>query len=468
LGCEANRCGPWPRFLQIYRALPFQRLCPANDQRTKQADLSVCPGDHARTSEAGLSRSCRSPVNRATIHSEPVYHLPNNSSSLGRRLSRLKRRRDRLASNATEPMKSTVPKRVSQADLGHRITLRKLAEHLGLSRTTISMILNDVPDATRFPVETRQRVVASAKKLGYRPNYFARSLGKRRTYLIGVVAPDFGNGFEAAVLSGFERRLLDTGYTSLVATHLWSPELLQRHVETLCDRGVEGLLLINSTPSESPGVPAVTICTDRCPIWSTRIFIDNAVGISKAINHLVSLGHKEIAFIKGPEGSGDTQERWNAVLATCKTLGVRVDPGLSVQLERLEPGARHAEEGRIAAEDLLRRNRRFTALVAFNDISALGAMTALREAGHRVPEDVSVIGFDDIEFASIAYPALTTIRQPLQQMGATAAELLIRKLANDERVQNIRVRPELIVRSSTCPPALAPVKGKRQTSKNTR
>jgi DNA-binding LacI/PurR family transcriptional regulator len=113
-----------------------------------------------------------------------------------------------------------MPKRASKADLGHRITLRKLAEHLGLSRTTISMILNDVPEATRFPEETRQRVIESAKRLGYRPNYFARSLGKRRTYLIGVIAPDFGNGFEAAVLSGFERRLLNTGCTSLVSTHL--------------------------------------------------------------------------------------------------------------------------------------------------------------------------------------------------------------------------------------------------------
>ena len=189
----------------------------------------------------------------------------------------------------SEPMNSNAPKRTSQADSGHRITLRELAEHLALSRTTISMILNDVPEATRFPEETRQRVVQSAKKLGYRPNYFARSLGSRRTHLIGVVAPDFGDGFEAAVLSGFERRLLNTGYTSLVATHLWSPELLRRHLETLCDRGVEGLLLISSTPSESPGIPAVTICTDRCPIWSTRISIDNRFGIRKAINHLASL-----------------------------------------------------------------------------------------------------------------------------------------------------------------------------------
>ena len=325
------------------------------------------------------------------------------------------------------------------------------------------MILNDVPEAKRFTEETRQRVAESARRLGYRPNYFARSLGKKRTYLIGVIAPDFANGFEAAVFSGFQRHLLNTRYTAFVSTHLWSASLLSRHVETLCDRGAEGLLLINSTPSESPGIPAVTICTDRSPIWSTRVSIDNAYGIGKAINHLVSLGHREIAFIKGPEGSGDTEERWNAVLSTCRTLGLRVEPGLTVQLERSEPtGTGHAEEGRIAARKLLRGGKLFTALVVFNDMSALGAMTALREAGHNVPEDVSIIGFDDIEFAGIAYPPLTTIRQPLHEMGATAAELLIRRIANDESVQNICVSPELIVRSSTCPPSAACAKGVRR------
>ena len=403
-------------------------------------------------------------VNRATSLSEPVHELLKIQIQLTAFVNIKEADVIRWPRMEPEPVKSTASKSESKADPSHRITLRKLAEHLGLSRTTISMILNDVPEATRFPEETRRRVVESSKRLGYRPNYFARSLGKRRTYLIGVIAPDFGDGFEAAVLSGFQRRLLNTGYTSLVSTHLWSPSLLQRDVETLCDRGAEGLLLINSTPNESPGIPAVTICTDRSPIWSTRVSIDNAFGIGAAINHLVSLGHKDIALIKGPEGSGDTEERWKAVLATCKRLGVRVDPQLTVQLERLDPsGTRHAEEGRIAAEDLLRRGKRFTALIAFNDISALGAMTALREAGHRVPEDVSVIGFDDIEFASIAFPALTTIRQPLREMGATAAELLLRKLAKDESVKNIRVRPELIVRSSTCPPSTASPKGRRHT-----
>jgi LacI family transcriptional regulator len=375
-------------------------------------------------------------------------------------LSRLKSGRDTLASNAHKDMNPTASKRKLQADSGHRITLRELAGHLGLSRTTISMILNDVPEATRFPEETRKRVVESATRLGYRPNYFARTLGRKRTYLIGVIAPDFGNGFEAAVLSGFQRRLLNTEYTSFVSTHLWSPALLRRQVETLCDRGAEGLLLINSTPSESPGIPAVTICTDRSPIWSARVSIDNAFGIGEAINHLVRLGHREVAFIKGPEGSGDTEERWKAVIATSKNLGLRVDPRLTVQLERLEPpGTRHAEEGHIAAQNLLRRGEPFTALVAFNDISALGAMTALREGGRKVPEDVSIVGFDDIEFASIAYPPLTTVRQPLHDMGATAAELLLRKLANDVSVESLCVRPELIVRSSTCPPPSACLKG---------
>jgi DNA-binding LacI/PurR family transcriptional regulator len=368
-----------------------------------------------------------------------------------------------LARMPPKTNKSTAPKYSSEGASGHRITLKKLAEHLRLSRTTISLILNDVPEAARFPEDTRKRVVESAKRLGYRPNYFARSLNRKPTHLIGVIAPDFGNGFEAALLSGFQRRLLNTGYTSIVSTHLWSPELLERHVETLCDRGVEGLLLINSTPSESPGIPAVTICTDRCPLWSTRISIDNALGIGKALNHLASLGHREIAFIKGPVWSGDTEERWNAVRVACKTLGLRVDPRLTVQLELIETaGTRHAEEGRIAAQKLLDRDKRFTALVAFNDVSAMGAMSALREAGHKIPEDVSVIGFDDIEFASIAYPPLTTIRQPLHEMGATAVEILFRKLAKNEVIENMRFRPELIMRSSTCAPSLAGAKGERR------
>jgi LacI family transcriptional regulator len=367
--------------------------------------------------------------------------------------------------------KKVIPPKRTQAE-GHSkqpVTLKTLAAHLGLSRTTVSMILNDVPDATRFPEETRRRVVESAKEIGYRPNYFARSLSKKRSYLIGVIAPDLGDGYEAALLGGFERRLLDTGYTSLISNHFWFPGLLERHIETLCDRGVEALFLIDSTPVEYPGVPAVMICTSRSPIWCTRVSIDNALGIRQSLHHLAGIGHKEIAFIKGPQHGGDTIDRWNAVLATCQELGLRVDPRLTVQLERLDPtGMRHPEEGRIATQKLMERGVHFTALVAYNDISALGAMSALREAGRQVPQDVSVMGFDDIEFAGIAYPRLTTVRQPLREMGATAAEVLIRKIEKNETVENISVCPELIIRSSTCPPEAGLSKGvQKRSTKNT-
>jgi LacI family transcriptional regulator len=362
--------------------------------------------------------------------------------------------------------KVTPPKRTQPE--GHSkqpVTLKTLAAHLRLSRTTVSMILNDVPDATRFPEETRRRVVETAKEIGYRPNYFARSLGKKRSYLMGVIAPDLGDGYEAALLGGFERRLLDTGYTSLVSNHFWFPGLLERHIKTLCDRGVEALLLIDSTPVEYPGVPAVMICTSRSPIWCTRVAIDNAFGIRQTLHHLVDIGHKKFAFLKGPQHGGDTLDRWNAVLATCQELGIRVDPRLTVQLERLDPtGMRHPQEGRIATQRLLECGVPFTALVAYNDISALGAMSALREAGCRVPEDVSVVGVD-----GIAYPPLTTVRQPLREMGATAAEVLIRKIEKNETVENISVRPELIVRSSTCAPAAGFRKGaKKRSTKSAR
>jgi LacI family transcriptional regulator len=208
------------------------------------------------------------------------------------------------------------------------------------------------------------------------------------------------------------------------------------------------------------------ICTSRSPIWSTRVSIDNAFGIRQTLHHLIAIGHKKIAFIKGPQQGGDTIDRWNAVLATCQELGIRVDPRLTVQLERLDPtGTRHPEGGRIATQMLLQRGVPFTALVAYNDVSALGAMSALREAGCRIPEDVSVMGFDDIEFAGIAYPPLTTVRQPLREMGATAAEVLIRKIENNEVIENIKVRPELIVRSSTCSPETKLPKGAHKRSR---
>jgi LacI family transcriptional regulator len=348
------------------------------------------------------------------------------------------------------PAKSKAP---SKAIPGQKVSLKTLAEHLGLSRTTVSLILNDAPLAKGFSPETRRRVLQAAKNFSYRPNYFARSLTHMRTYLIGVIAPDFSSGYDSSILSGIEGRLLNTDYTYFVSSHLWSPTLLSRNVEMLVDRGAEGLLLINTALPSAPGIPTVNICAESAPAGASRIFIDNLYGVNEALKHLVSLRHTRIAFFKGHEGSADTEERWRAVQRTCRKLGVRVDPALMVQLERLEKmGTQGIEEGKIAAEKLLARGCPFTALLAFNDMSAFGAMNALREAGYNLPQDISVMGFDDIEFASIMYPPLTTVRQPLRMMGESAAEILLRKIENSSTsLEDLRIRPQLVVRASTCP-----------------
>lgn len=345
-----------------------------------------------------------------------------------------------------------------------------LAEQLDLSRTTVSIILNDAPLAKTFPAETRRRVLDTARALGYRPNYFARSLTSRRSYLVGVIAPDFGNGYDAALLSGVERRLLNTEYTYLVSSHLWAPSLLERNVQILRDRGAEGLLLINTCLTEPIDIPIVSISSNRSPGLTTRISIDNALGVKCAIEYLADLGHRKIAFFKGHEGSGDTEERWDAVVSNCRKLGLRVDPELTVELERLEAtGTRSVEEGRVAVEKLLRRGHAFTALLAFNDLSAFGAMSGLRKAGYRVPEDVSVMGFDDIEFSSIVEPPLTTVRQPLHEMGARAAQLLLRRIeGSGSVVKNLRIHPQLIVRESTCAPPAGPSKKVTKPEKRSR
>jgi DNA-binding LacI/PurR family transcriptional regulator len=174
-----------------------------------------------------------------------------------------------------------------------------------------------------------------------------------------------------------------------------------------------------------------------------------------ALEHLVKLGHRRIAFFKGHRGSADTVHRWKGVLRAAANLGIEVRPELTVQLqqEAPHPGPSVPEEGYESAKKLLETAERFTALFAFNDISAIGAVRAFRDAGLRVPEDVSVVGFDDIQAAAYLTPRLTTVRQPLRQMGEMAAKQLLMRISNEngKAPQLISLAPELVVRESTGP-----------------
>lgn len=335
-------------------------------------------------------------------------------------------------------------------------TLRSLSEHLKLSPATVSIVINDSPAAKAIPARTKDRILKAAQKLNYRANFFARSLSLKRGYTIGVLVPELSEGYAAAIMSGIEDELLKRGYFYFVASHRGRVALIEEYPRMLIDRAVEGIILVNTPLSHTLCVPAVSISGHRRVKGVVNVGVDNARGAFLAMEHIVNLGHREIAFFKGHPGSADTTYRWNGVCRAASQMGIRIRPELTLQLQSgaSHPGPSLPEEGYENAQRLLAGSRRFTALVAFNDISAIGAMRAFRDAGLRVPEDISVIGFDDIQGAAYLTPRLTTIRQPLHRMGEIAAEQLLKRIMNGGKsvARQISVEPELLMRESTCEP----------------
>ncbi len=336
-----------------------------------------------------------------------------------------------------------------------RVTLKFLSERLGLSRTTISLVLNNSPLASTIAPETRASVLKAAKKYNYKPNYFARYLNQRRSYLVGVLSPDMAEGYDSEVLAGIEEHLLKTEYQYFVTSHQWSRERIQKTAQLFLERGAEGVILINTPLDFKIDVPVIRIGRQPGSSKGTSISIDNEMGIHCALSHLVSLGHRKIAFVKGHKNSGDTENRWRAITNSAKALSLEIDPKRVVRLRCLGMQQTLAlEEGAICAGELLSQSSDFTAVLAFNDISAIGAMHKFRDAGLRVPEDISVVGFDDIVAARIAYPQLTTVRQPLREMGGRAACELINSISEGAaKKAEIIISPTLVVRNST---AIAP------------
>jgi LacI family transcriptional regulator len=333
------------------------------------------------------------------------------------------------------------------------ISLKTLAQHLGLSSATVSLVLNDSPVAQGLAAETRDRVLKAAKEFNYRPNYFARYLNNKRSYLVGIMIPEIGEGYDAAVLAGIERQLLDDKYFYFIASHQWRSDLVEEMPQMFMQRGAEGIIFVNTPLTSAPVLPSVNIGGRKQFESMSNIVIDNRLGTRLAMEHLVRLGHREIAFFKGHAGSADTEERWEGIVESAKSLGVKIDPELVVQLDKsqLPPGPTVPDEGYMFAQRLLGRGPRFTALVAFNDVSAMGAIGAFRDAGFSVPEDISVVGFDDVQAAAFVNPQLTTIRQPLRHMGELAAKTILRRIqTQDTKPENFVVEPELVVRKSTC------------------
>ena len=337
------------------------------------------------------------------------------------------------------------------------MTLKDVARHLELSPTTVSVVLNRSPVADSIPQETKDRVFAAARELQYRPNYLARSLRGKRSFSVGVLVPEISEGYAAGVMSGVEGHLVGEGYFYLMASHRSKPELLEEYLRHLEDRSVDGFILIATHLTKAPTRPTVVVSGHRQLPGVINVLLNQDKAASLALSHLTELGHERIAFFQGAVGNIDAEERWRKIVETAQSIGIKVRPELALQLTGTSYGPVFSpeegyQEGYTYGQKLLATGIDFTALFAFNDVSAIGASRAFLDAGLRIPEDVSVVGFDDILSAAFQNPSLTTVRQPLRAMGETAGKILLERLAGkNSHPDFVTVEPELVVRASTGP-----------------
>lgn len=322
-----------------------------------------------------------------------------------------------------------------------------LGEHLGLSPSTISFVLNNTPGRS-IPDSTRERIRKAAAEMNYQPSVIARTLRGQRMRTIGILLPELGEGYHTRVISGIGDVLMAHEYFYFTVQHRHNEQLIQTYPHLLQARGVDGLLAVDTHLTSPLPLPTVLIAGHTELQNVANVMLDHELGAKLALEHLYQLGHREIVYIKGQSFSTDTELRWQATLAHAKHLGLAVEPRRIVELtmDSTSPSISYP-----LIQKLLKKDKDFTAILCFNDISAMGSIRALYDAGLKVPEDVSVLGYDDIQSASFHMPSLSTIRQPLQQIGSTGADALLRLLDGGKLEHVLRVEPELIVRESTGP-----------------
>ncbi len=344
------------------------------------------------------------------------------------------------------------------------VTMRDVARESGFSPTTVSIALNDAPLARYLPAETKARIKQVARRLGYRPNPFARSLVSQRSQSIGIMVFDVTDPYCTLILRGIEKTLFNASFVPIFSDAHNDPARFARYLEMLLSRRVEALIIVANWlfldihvlgDLANRETPTVVVASRTAMPAVNTVDIDNKAGGRAALAHLFELGHRDIAFIRGPQPLTDTGPRWAGVREYAKKARLPLNPELIVDLPASSQSKTSFEVSYELVLELVRRKRRFTAVMAFDDMSALGAMRALSESGIRVPEQCSVVGFDDIPVASLCTPALTTVRQPMEAMGEIAAEIVIAQ-ASDEAAEQGEperrlIQPELVVRSSTMP-----------------
>ena len=334
---------------------------------------------------------------------------------------------------------------------GNRVTLRDIADEVGVHPSTVSRALN--PETRQMvTAEIADKTLAAATRLGYRPNSFAQSLKTNRSRTIGVLIPDLTNPVFPPIIKGIDQTLETAGYTAIVVNSDNQVNREQICLERLQERQVEGLILATAHLDDptidrclSENMPFVLINRTTRQNDIPSVVGDDAAGIRKLIEHLAELGHRRIAQVAGPQNTSTGLWRNQAYAQAIREFGLEARPDLITIADAFTEAA-----GQRATEQLLNHGRPFTAIIAGNDLIALGCLDALNAAGLKCPDDISVAGYNDMPYVDKIDPPLTTIHIPLTEMGAYAARMLLQYLSETpSSPQTVRMVPQLVVRGST-------------------
>ncbi|WP_344893176.1 LacI family DNA-binding transcriptional regulator [Nonomuraea antimicrobica] len=330
-----------------------------------------------------------------------------------------------------------------------------VAREVGVHVGTVSRALNPAT-RSRVNAETAARIIDVARRLGYEVNIAGRALRTQRTQTIGALIPDLTNPLFPRIVRGVEDSLEKAGYTALIASTDNNAQRERRMIAALLSRQVDGFLIASARLEDQAleeiaqdGVPVVVLNRTSANARTSAVIADDPQGIADVMAHLVALGHERIAHVAGPGDTSTGQARLLAFEAALDRYGLKHRSELVVRAEAYSIAA-----GTRCMRDLFKRGKPFTAVVAGNDLLALGVLDALKENRIPCPERVSVVGFNDIDFAERMSPALTTVRVPTYELGARGAELLLDMIYREREISTVTLPVTLMIRESTAPPPL--------------
>ncbi len=327
--------------------------------------------------------------------------------------------------------------------------IKDVADKAGVSVATVSRVINNNPNVK---ARLKQRVLQAIEEIGYQPSGIARSMRNQSLPVVGLIISDIQNPFFTSMVRAVEDTALENGYTVLLCNSDEDPKKEQLYIDVMARERVAGIIIIPSRSESCPAlkklkVPIVVVDRKLRDIRTDTVLLDNVAGSKLAMEHLIQLGHRRIGLVGAPTSASVGADRFLGYQKALQDHGIEVDQSLIQMGDFKEPG------GYRATLRLLELERKPTAVFAANNLMTMGMLKAVREKGVRIPEDLSVIGFDDMPWLTLITPPMTTVGQPVYKMGAEAARLLFERLSSgpEKPPSRIVLKPELIIRSSTAP-----------------